>query len=79
MDTEKGALIDMFQQADRLVYGASATMNLLASAANDQQLPDVWPAALQRLIDDLERARQVQRQIKGVVMSATPIKLSKTA
>lgn len=78
MDTEKGDLIDMFQRADRLVNGAAATINLLASAANDQRLPEEWAIAFQRLIDDLECARRVQRQIKGVVTS-TPIKLSRIA
>ncbi len=78
MDMEKGDLIDMFHRADRLVHGAAATINLLASAANDQQLPEEWAIALQRLIDDLECARGVQRQIKGVVTS-TPIKLSRIA
>lgn len=78
MDMAKDELIDMFQRADRLVHGAAATINLLASAANDQQLPDDWAIALQRLIDDLESARRVQRQIKGVVTS-TPQKISRIA
>jgi len=77
MDTDKGALIDMFQRADQLVHGAAATMNLLVCAANSQSLPDDWAVALQRLLDDLECARHVQRQIKGAVMP-TP-RISKIA
>jgi hypothetical protein len=78
MDMEKGDLIDLFQRADKLVLGAAATINLLASAANDQRLPDEWAIALERLMDDLECARGVQRQIKGAITS-TPIKLSRIA
>lgn len=64
-----GALVELFQQAESKIRRAGATIMLLAYAASEQQLMPEWEDALALLQEELASARDLQRKIKGVVLS----------
>lgn len=71
--SEGAGLVDLFDQADRRVRRVGATLSLMQSAANDQQLGEEWGAALELLRCELLGAQQLQGEIKGALFG-TPMR-----
>ncbi|WP_445364871.1 hypothetical protein ACJJJB_00230 (plasmid) [Microbulbifer sp. ANSA001] len=74
-DTGKAGLFDLIEQADTKIRRVAATIALLISAASEQRLGQEWEGSLSLLQDELDKALDLQRQIKGAALPPPEVML----